>query len=793
MAVIYSSFLREIINTHDLLAQNASYPFFDRACLRYEAIRAALVDLKPLSTIFETFGITEYQYRQTLGAFRKGGVANLIGLSFPKLIEPLHTEAERMIYVLKKARPSIPATKMCLILQGFGLEIDLSLMRQLYASYGWAQGTRAYHDLDFWALNLKVTHLNQLQTQRLQRNSFFQSKDRLQTLIEVFRTIGTRGITRRYPGSRVSFQKHRNAFQMLGLIGLVDQARPSFRNSKLGFKEEGWMILSKIQHPHKNEIDYQKMLRTKQIQVDLSCIKKIFARWNVTAFQSKFKGNLQRLIHRDAPQPESDTLPVLPSATSRVAPLRLDVGFVKFIKTLSVTPVPLANPGVFLFLPLLQRLNLFELTSRLMDIDPDKGYSWFSLLLLNLSRILGAISSVSKACRTHELSLPLSSGLVQMPCKDSILNGLAAITEKQLLLLRRFLTQAAYDHELVQGRSIALDFHMRDFTGNDVELKNIGKGPSPKRKICFPGFRPHLAWDVVTGAPLSLEFRSGTARGTTTFKRFIRELLPETLANQNVEHIYLDSEYTGQKIWHFIVDPKDGLGADLTMCIKQNRAVKKHINTFLNTNFKWLFYDEDHTFSSRIFAIPIHKANKQLRCVLKRNQRTGRLRCFGSTLPDLDARKILTEYERRWVIENGIKDLVGNYFFDNIPAINPHRINIHYFVVTLARLLYQMFCSLYPASKNGNETQKGIGTIRHELLVGANATIVRKNKQLILTWQDHFPEKHHGHLSSLFESLNKTADKPLPFLGGLMLKFKLMPPRNQDFRNLQRRVSLDLE
>ena len=169
------------------------------------------------------------------------------------------------------------------------------------------------------------------------------------------------------------------------------------------------------------------------------------------------------------------------------------------------------------------------------------------------------------------------------------------------------------------------------------------------------------------------------------------------------------------------------------MCIKQNKAVKKHIESFLGTDFEWLFYDEDHTYSSDIFPIPIQKTKKELRCVLKRHERTGRFRCFGSTLPDLNARKILTEYERRWVIENGIKDLVGNYFFDNIPGINPHRINIHYFVVTLARLLYQMFCSLYPDSKNQNETQKGIGTIRHEFLVGANAAIARQNQQLVLT------------------------------------------------------------
>ena len=76
MTVIYSPFLREILNTHDLLAQNTFYPFFDPACRRYEAIRSALVDRKSLSSIFETLGITEYQYRQALAAFRKGGVAS---------------------------------------------------------------------------------------------------------------------------------------------------------------------------------------------------------------------------------------------------------------------------------------------------------------------------------------------------------------------------------------------------------------------------------------------------------------------------------------------------------------------------------------------------------------------------------------------------------------------------------------------------------------------------------------------------------------------------------------------
>lgn len=789
MAIIYNPFLRDILNTHDLLNHNTKYPFFDPACRRYEAIRAALNDKKPLVSVFEKFGITEYQYRLALAAFREGGVHRLIGLSFPKLTEPIDKKAERMVFVLKNARPWLPATKMVTILQGFGVEIDISLMRRLYASYGWAQGTKDYQ-IDFLALNLRVTKLTQHRPRA--HNTFFDEEDRLQILLEIFREQDPKEVSNRYPGSRVSLQKHRNNFSTLGLLGLVEKARPPFRNSKLGFKEEGWMILSKIQHIDKSESDYQKMLKTKKINVDFTCIKKIFARWNVTDFQSKFKGNLDRFTTKDGNQNNHDVISNLPSSNPDAAPLRLDAGFVQFLDSVQANPVPLANPGVFLFLPLLQRLKIFDAAANMIDTDPDKGYSWFSLLLLNLVRILGGISSISKACRTNELSLPVCAGLVEMPCKDTLLNGLASITEDNLLHLRRFLTKSAYDNDLARGRSIALDFHMRDFTGDDVSLKNIGKGPSPKRKICFPGFRPHLAWDVDTGAPLSLEFRNATARATTTFKQFIRELLPMTLSDQNVEHVYLDSEYTAQKVWLFIVDPQDGLGADLTMCIKQNKAVKKHIATFLETNPEWLFYDEDHTYSNSIFSIPIQQTKKELNCVLKRHERTGRLRCFGSTLSGLNAREILSEYERRWVIENGIKDLVGNYFFDNIPGIDPHRINIHYFIVTLTRLLYQMFCNLYPASENYDKSQKGIGTIRPEFLVGANANISRVHDQLIVTWLDHYPKTQHKPISSLFNALNEIASQPISFLGGLKLKFELVPPRDKNLRNQLRRIKLDL-
>jgi hypothetical protein len=463
------------------------------------------------------------------------------------------------------------------------------------------------------------------------------------------------------------------------------------------------------------------------------------------------------------------------------------MGFIAFVKGLDQQPTPLANPGIFIFLPYLNRLKIFEKASTLIELDPNQGYSWFSLLLLNLGRIFAGICSVSKACRTHELSLPLMAGLVAMPCNDSFLNKMALINEADLLQLRRYLTQAAHQHRLIEGKRIAFDFKMRDFTGDDVELKKIGKGPSPKRKICFPGFRPHLAWDVDTGTPISLEFRNGKARASTTVKRFVRELLQQSLGNHSVQHVYLDSEYTAEHIWKFIVDSQKGLGADLTMCIKQNKRVKKFIDAFVQTNPTWLFYDEDHTYSHKTFQIPIQQTDKILQCVLKRKESTGKLRCFGSTLRAIDSIGILQEYRARWTIENGIKDLIDNYFFNNIPGIDPHRINIHYFVVTLARILYEMFCQDYQDARNPDGTKKTIDTLRPEFITGSNASLSRMRDQLIFTWNDPYPDNQHQVLENLFDKLNQESQKGIPFLGNLKLRFEITPPRSKKIHNMFKR------
>jgi len=172
MAVIYPYFLKSLIDVHINIQNQIPYPFFDNACISYEALRTVHADGKNIQMSLQKYGLTEYAYQKRYAAFQKHGVTGLIGDDSKQLTEKLPVKSERMIFVLKKARPWIPATKMVTILKGFNYDVSLPLMRHLYASHGWATGTRSYKNIDFWSLNLKVINLGNLRSQSVVRKSF---------------------------------------------------------------------------------------------------------------------------------------------------------------------------------------------------------------------------------------------------------------------------------------------------------------------------------------------------------------------------------------------------------------------------------------------------------------------------------------------------------------------------------------------------------------------------------------------------------------------------------------------
>ena len=78
-----------------------------------------------------------------------------------------------------------------------------------------------------------------------------------------------------------------------------------------------------------------------------------------------------------------------------------------------------------------------------------------------------------------------------------------------------------------------------------------------------------------------------------------------------------------------------------------------------------------------------------LNVVVKKNIKTQKLRCFGSS-KFKDPKQILSNYANRWIIENAIKDLEESYFLDKTPGITPSLVNVHFLIVSICRTIFRM-------------------------------------------------------------------------------------------------------
>lgn len=157
---------------------------------------------------------------------------------------------------------------------------------------------------------------------------------------------------------------------------------------------------------------------------------------------------------------------------------------------------------------------------------------------------------------------------------------------------------------------------------------------------------------------------------------------------------------TGKDVWNFILDSKEGMGADITACLKQNSFVRKERDKFLfkhnNEEGFWIHYDDQHVYTKKTFLLTWKFSQKgvekelQLNCVIKKNIKNGSLRCFGSSKKNFSSKQILEDYSYRWSIEIGIKDLNQSYYLTNCPGKNPHHVNIHFLIVSICRHLFRM-------------------------------------------------------------------------------------------------------
>jgi hypothetical protein len=284
-----------------------------------------------------------------------------------------------------------------------------------------------------------------------------------------------------------------------GLLGLADSGRELFRQGKVGMDNEARLVISKLQKPDRQNIDFVKVLETKKIKVCSSLISMIFKRWKAKAFRSEFVDNLKRL-ETDFQTEEKNEDRCLPE----INPVRLvDRFYLPTLQGLAEHGMPTDSPGLFILWAYLEKLGIFPILSgmRLTALPggQKKGYSWFDLFLLNVARIFYGISNYTAVSEQPDPTLPFFAGLVKAPCNDTFLNGLESrITEKETFNLRQWLIKKAYELGLVKLRKTALDFHQIDM---DVIFDNYLTGiddQNPFSKNIEPTCFPNPASGICT-------------------------------------------------------------------------------------------------------------------------------------------------------------------------------------------------------------------------------------------------------------------------------------------------------
>jgi len=379
----------------------------------------------------------------------------------------------------------------------------------------------------------------------------------------------------------------------------------------------------------------------------------------------------------------------------------------------------------------------------------DNSYSLHHLILTNVNRILCGLKTISRLEYVKDLSIPIASGLASVPRKSTIFTRFTQSRFKPLLKLRRDLVAKAKTVGILSGRSIAFDFHMIPFYGEEPKKKGISSGPH-KRGVCLPGFRPHVAWDVGKNMLLNLSFYKGAARATTTIKKFFEREILEIFDADAIKEVYMDSEYTSLDVLEYFVE-RNGYDIEVTMCLKANKKIKKYLQEIGKEN-QWEKYSDKYEIASKKFYL--EKSGKVLHLVAKRRIRDNKIRCFGSTKEGLSKHEILEEYRKRWFIENGIKDLVENYFLDQVPGIDPEKIETNFYCVMVARFALEIF--LRATGGFLLEDHKGcrrtLGVIRDIYFTQKNCILKADQKRLVLTFKDRIELKHQNLLESMWQS-----------------------------------------
>jgi transposase len=756
----------------------------DPVIKNYEIIHEVWFDDLPIKEVCKKHNISRSQYYEKEDRFVKHGVLGL----FPDIKEPTSSpDLERFILTVSNARPSLSQQALLRVAEAVPLTrevADIELISQILASHGRSTSDQP-GDRDFWdRIQRTLNESYRLKSRAIEgrnkkhrKKTFFHDEDschkRLEMLRELFLnpSIGTKEICLQYGTALTSYYRLVKDYRLFGPWAIIPANLPG--KESMSSETELSIILEKLRHPYWSA---QEIVKIFKLRCSRFAVNRVFSRWGLAdkkrypvALDQYFPSEISK---EDRPFIAMSSAYHLHSEESLLASRRINRHFELICKKMRTHVYNLCDPGPILLAPFVNDLCIVQ---AMESYGPPRlrGKDLSNLALLNVFRILGGYRRINHLSNNRDRSVALASGLGMFGTRSRYYEDTVEFKFGQLHDLRCDLINRAKELELIEGVKIAFDFHFKQFFGNHGKEKGLGKGPD-KAGNFVPGFRPHAAWDLATNTILSMSYYQGGVRAPGILEQYCEQHIFPLFDPRAIRELYMDSEYTKEASLQYFKQVRCPNG-DVYLCLKKNKQIKKLIAPGLDMEEGWDTRDNEDEIKALDVILP--KTQLPLKIVILRDLKTGKnIRCFGSTNIALSSEDLLKKYSYRWLIENGLKDLVYSYFLDEMYGNDPEKIEFEFYCVMVARLTYEYFLKELGGEhyhhEDGNKTT--LQTMRNLLFEKRNFTLEQGSKgTFILTLLDTNGNDLENRVAKMFdERLSQGLNKVLWWGNrGLKLRF----------------------
>jgi len=713
----------------------------------YEAIREVWCDRRPIKHVCQSHDLSRSQYYEKEDLFMKHGILGLLPQFKPLLCAP---ELERLIVMVSKARPSLSQQAMLRIAQALPSisdKADIDAISQILSSYG--RGTCDQSgDRKFWfRIQRTFNQLSQIykhpingRNKKQRKKSFFQDDDiyhkRLELLREVFfnPSVVIKEVCMQYGVSASSYYRLVEEYRLFGPWAVIPAYLPG--KESMDSATELNIILEKLRYP---PYSAQQIVKNLKLRCSKYAVYRVFSRWAITD-KSRSPVVLDHYCGsnasgEDKPFKELTSAYHLYTEPFLLESRRINRHFELICKKMQTHAYHLCDPGPLILAPFVNELGIVQ---AMESYGPPRlrGKDLSNLALLNVFRILGGYRRINHLNNNRDRSVALASGLGMFGTRSRYYEDTLEFTFDQIHSLRLDLISRAKELGLIKGMKIAFDFHFKQFYGKHGKEKGLGKGPD-KAGNMVAGFRPHVAWDLAANTILSMSYYHGGVRAPGILEQYCEQHIFPLFDPVAIKEIYMDSEYTKEGSLQYFKQIRCPNG-DVYLCLKKNKQIKKLIAPALESEEKWKQHDNED--ESQAIEVTLPKTQLPLKIVILRDLKTRKnIRCFGSTNMRLSPKDMLKKYRYRWLIENGLKDLVYSYFIDEMYGNDPQKIEFEFYCVMVARLAYEYFLKVLGGEhyrhQDGNKTT--LQGMRCLLFEKRNFTLEQdSNSNFVLTLLD---------------------------------------------------------